>query len=99
MRNRILFIEWKSFGNLHIKQTFEQLGYDVEKYLLDTDKINTVNDEQFTEQLARHIMQSPYYCVFSFNYYPVVAIACKACRVPYVSWTYDSPFIQVYSKT
>ena len=99
MRNRILFMEWKSFGNIHIKQTFEQLGYDVENYLFDTDKINTVNDEQYTGQLARHIIKTPYYGVFSFNYYPVVAIACKACRVPYISWTYDSPFIQIYSKT
>ena len=40
-----------------------------------------------------------YAFVFSFNYFPVVAIACKACKVPYVSWTYDSPFIQLYSKT
>ena len=99
MRDTILFIEWKSFGNLFIQETFRKLGYTVECMPLDQHKVDTRLDGAYTEQLVKRLVSKPYYCVFSFNYFPIVAMACKACRVPYASWTYDSPFIQLYSKT
>jgi len=99
MRNTILFIEWKSFGNEAIKQAFEKIGYVVENYQLDTKKVDTRLDMEYTEKLVKQLMVKAYFCVFSFNYYPIIAIACKACKVPYVSWTYDSPFIQLFSPT
>ncbi len=99
MRNTILFIEWKSFGNAAMRKAFEKIGYTVEMYGLEHKKIDTRIDMVYTEALVKHLIAKPYYCVFSFNYFPIVAMACKACKVPYVSWTYDSPFIQLYSKT
>ncbi len=99
MRNTVLFIEWKSFGNVAITQAFERLDYVVENYPLDPKKIDTRRDMEYTEKLVKALMVKPYFCVFSFNYYPVIAIACKACKIPYVSWTYDSPFIQLFSPT
>ena len=99
MRNTILFIEWNSFGNTYIKEAFEVLEYNVESYALDTKKVDTRRDMDYTEKLVKILMAKPYFCVFSFNYYPIIAIACKACKIPYVSWTYDSPFIQLFSPT
>lgn len=99
MRNTILFIEWKSFGNEAMKMAFERLGYSVEMYGLDTKKIDTRRDTEYTEALVKALLTKPYFCVFSFNFFPIVAMACKACKIPYVSWTYDSPFIQLFSPT
>ena len=99
MRNTILFIEWKSFGNEAIRQAFEKTGYMVENYELDTKKVDTRLDMEYTEKLVKSLMIKSYFCVFSFNYYPIIAMACKACKIPYVSWTYDSPFIQLFSPT
>ena len=99
MRRTILFMEWNSFGNDFVIQAFQLLGYEIERFKFETEVIDTKNDSVFTEKLAMHIVRGKYYMVFSFNYYPVVAIACKATRVPYASWTYDSPFVQLYSKT
>jgi len=99
MRDTILFIEWKSFGNAAITQAFEKLGYKVENYGLDTRNTDTRLDMEYTEKLAQTLLAKNYFCVFSFNYFPIIAIACKACKVPYVSWTYDSPFIQLFSPT
>lgn len=99
MNSKILFIEWSSFGNPYIKEAFNRLGYDVEKILLDTKRVDTRMDAEYTEKLVKRILLGDYRFIYSFNYYPIVAIACKACRVPYVSWTYDSPFIQLYSQT
>lgn len=99
MRNTILFIEWNSIGNGALCQAFERLGYHVERYGLDTKKVDTRLGVEYTEQLVKVLMTKPYFCVFSFNYYPIIAMACKACKIPYVSWTYDSPFIQLFSPT
>lgn len=99
MNRQVLFIEWKSFANQYIKEAFYQYELEVECYGLDTKQIDTRGDVNYTEELVKKILSGSYYFVFSFNYFPIVAMACKACRLPYVSWTYDSPFIQLYSKT
>lgn len=99
MRQNILFVEWQSFGNYFIKQSFHKKGYSVESIPLPRENIDTRCDKTYTEQLVHRILNGSYACVFTFNYFPIVAIACKACKVPYISWTYDSPFVQLYSKT
>lgn len=99
MRNTILFIEWKSFGNEALILAYTKLGYEVERYALNTKKTDTRLDTAYTEELVKVLLAKSYFCVFSFNYFPIVAMACKACKVPYVSWTYDSPFIQLFSPT
>lgn len=99
MRNKIIFIEWASFGTTFVTQSLKKIGYEVEKINLPRGTIDTRDDVKYAEQLVYKILGNEYACVFSFNYFPVVAIACKACKVPYVSWTYDSPFVQLYSKT
>ena len=67
--------------------------------MIPRESIDTRNDIEYTEKLVHRILNGLYAFVFTFNYFPIVAIACKACKVPYVSWTYDSPFVQLYSKT
>ena len=99
MKNKILFLEWASFGTPFIIESFYKLGYQVEKLALPRENVDTRNDVGYAEQLVNQMIGREYAFVFGFNYFPVVAIACKACKVPYVSWTYDSPFIQLYSKT
>ncbi len=96
---KILFIEWKSFGNTYITQAFEATGYQMERFVLDQKNTDTRRDEESAKELTMAIMGKGYTFVFSFNYYPIVAIACKACNTLYVSWTYDSPFVQLFSKT
>lgn len=99
MKNKILFLEWHSFGTPFVIQAFQKLGYSLVREAFPRDKIDTRSDAQYTEQLVHLILGNEYACVFTFNYFPVVAVACKACRIPYVSWTYDSPFVQLYSQT
>ncbi len=96
---KILFIEWNSFGNTAVIQAFEAIGYQVDKFYLDQKGTDTRRDEEVAKNMVSSMIGKGYTFVFSFNYYPVVAVACKACNVLYVSWTYDSPFIQLFSKT
>lgn len=99
MKNNILFVEWACFGTPFLIHSFEKRGYIVDKISIPREKIDTRRDVKYTEILVHKIMSKSYACVFTINYFPIVAIACKACRIPYMSWTYDSPFVQLYSKT
>ncbi|MCR5339291.1 MAG: DUF3880 domain-containing protein [Lachnospiraceae bacterium] len=97
--DKILFLNWKSFGNEHIIPVFEGLGYEVVRMPFDVHDDDTRMSEQLAAGIAQKILETKPVFLFSFNYYPVAAIAAKACRIKYVSWIYDSPFIQSYSQT
>lgn len=95
----ILFLEWKSFGNEFIVTQFQKLGYEVVRHVVDQANDDMRNGQETTEKLARKILEIRPVFVFSFNYFPVAAIACQACRTKYVAWVYDSPYIMLYSQT
>lgn len=97
--DKILFLEWKSFGNDHVIAEFKNRGYRVECFPFPRETEDVRNGVELTEKLAMAIMKERPAFVFSFNYFPVAAIACKACRVKYVSWVYDSPYILLYSQS
>lgn len=96
---KILLLEWNAFGNVHIKKAFEKAGHTVVGMEFYHDREDTRESEELATKVVLKIQENNVDAVFSFNYFPVVAIAAAACKVKYISWTYDSPFIQIYSKT
>ncbi len=97
--DKILFLEWKSFGNEHIIKAFETKGYEIVKLPFPRETEDVRSGRELTEKLTMSILKEKPSFVFSFNYFPVAAIACKACKTKYVSWIYDSPYILMYSET
>ncbi|MCR4692062.1 MAG: DUF3880 domain-containing protein [Lachnospiraceae bacterium] len=95
----ILFLEWDSFGNRYIIPIFESMGYGIEKMPFLFQEEDARSSEELAGRVANRILEVKPAFVFSFNYFPTAAIACKACRTKYVSWIYDSPFIMAYSQT
>lgn len=96
---KILFLEWDSLCKGFMKQALLKKGYDVVIFPFSRETEDTKRSEKLTVSITEELVKGNYDYVFSFNYFPVAAIACKACRVTYVSWVYDSPFIQLYSET
>jgi len=96
---KILFMEWKSLGQKDIMEEFRRRGWEVVCYQFPRESDNTRLNQELCEKLIWKIAGDKYDVVFSFNYFPVISIACNACQVKYVSWTFDSPFIQLYSNT
>lgn len=94
----ILFLEWDSFANEYMKRAWEKNGDTYVTFCFST-KDNTRYGEELTKQIAMTLLSQSFDYMFSFNYFPVAAIAAKACRVRYVSWVYDSPYAQLYSET
>lgn len=96
---KILFLEWKSFGNQYLMEALEEKGYEVISLPFPRETQDTRKSEKLARSIAEKILQIKCDYVFSFNFFPVAAIACQACKTIYVSWVYDSPCIQLYSET
>ena len=96
---KVIFLEWDSFGNQYIKKELENRNYEVICFPFAYQKEDTRRNEDLAVRITSKILETSPEFVFSFNFFPVAAIACKACRIPYLSWTYDCPFIQIYSRT
>lgn len=95
----LLFLKWDAFGTEYMLQEWRRAGYNILIFEFPQKSEDTRRSEELATKVAKSIIDNKIDVVFSFNYFPTVAIACKACRVKYVSWTYDSPYIQLYSKT
>lgn len=96
---KILFMAWKSLGQKDLADEFIRRGWEVVYYPFPREKENTRINKRLCEEIVKTIAEDKYDFVFSFNYFPVISIACNACRIKYISWTFDSPFIQLYSNT
>ena len=96
---KILFMEWKSLGQIDIAEEFRKRNWEIVFYSFPRETENTRLNMDLCEKLVKVIAADRYDFVFSFNYFPVISIACNACKIKYVSWTFDSPFIQLYSNT
>lgn len=94
----VLYLDWKSLANNHILNAFKRKDYSVE--IFDFSKYKDVKiSEEGTSILVEKLLSRKYDFCFSFNYFPIAAIACKVCNVKYVSWTFDSPYVFLYSDT
>lgn len=95
---RVLYILWESYGTDGIVRAFQERGDTVDSFRLDRNQDMRLN-EALAGQLVRYMADKHYDMVFSYNYFPVISLACNACQVKYVSWVYDSPLVALYSNT
>lgn len=96
---KILFPVWDSLGLLFVKQAFCDEGFFIEEYPIPQAEPDQARRAELTGRLATKLLDGGYEAVFSVNFLPMVAIAAKACRLPYLSWIYDNPCVEVYSET
>lgn len=93
----VLFIDWPCFGKVDAVFTLEQMGYSLTMFFHQDyqERISTDFGQAFDDATDGKQFK---FC-FSFNYFPVVAENCKKQGIPYISITYDSPFVALYSYT
>ena len=92
---KVLFFEWKSYGNDDIKEAFEALNIGVVSKAYSSK--DNYHDEEIEKRLLDEIKENNPDFIFSFNYYPPIAYAANKASVPYISWIYDSPYVMIYS--
>ena len=94
---KVLFIEWKSFGNEDMKNAFASEGHEVICYPFSNKDAR--HDAEIEKDLTSALRQKSPDVVFSFNYFPVISNVCKKEDIRYISWIYDSPYVMLYSYT
>lgn len=94
---KVLLLEWKSFGNEDIVDAFLKLGHTVKRVPFSNKEVR--QNEEVESNLIREMQAFSPDFVFSFNYFPIVSLACKKIGTRYVSWIYDSPYVMLYSYT
>ncbi len=96
---KILFPQWESLGQDFIVRAFAGAGYEADPLPFPQAEPDAGKRAGLADQLVKKILAGTYDFVFTVNFLPVVAIACKACRIRYLSWVYDSPCVELYSET
>lgn len=94
---KILMLEWKSFGNEDIISAFNELKHTIKTIPFSNKELHHNEDEE--KRIMSEIHSFSPDIVFTFNYFPIISLACKKADVPYVSWVYDSPYVLLYSYT
>ncbi len=99
---KILFLDWQSYGNLDMVDTFEELkeaGVDLEFELYPYDNHVERDDKVFEDTFTYALKDKGSDLVMSFNFFPIVSKVCNEVGVKYVSWVYDSPALNLFSYT
>ena len=60
-----------------------------------TDKLNDIN---FADAFLAKLQNNNYDCIFSFNFYPIISKVANAVGIKYVSWSFDSPCMTLYTE-
>lgn len=87
---KVLYIIWEAFATEDIHRELVRRGYEVDHHRVSR-KENTDSNQRIEQELIKIMSEKRYDFVFSWNYLPVVSIACNVCKTPYAAWIYDSP--------
>ena len=112
---KILYFDWSEFTGPDCREAMEGLGHTVGiwKHLWNCRSVDEVFTEKTEQALlcpdaagpdgrdygGRREASPQWDIVFSFNYYPAISEVCQKHGVPYISWTFDSPYLPLTSAT
>ncbi len=93
---RILFYEWENFGTYDMAEAFKDLGHTV---LIEKTSQEGLLDPGIIQRIKKDASGLNPDILFTFNYHPNVALACRDIGLDYYSWVYDNPASALYSYT
>ncbi len=96
---KVILIDWNSYGNIYMKSLMEERGYDVCLFPFD-DRKKGEDMESQKKNLSELLSGAQSFdYVFSYNYFPEISDICNQKNTKYISWVYDSPYLNIYSYT
>ena len=93
----VLFIDWPCFDRDETKEALANLGHNVIPFF--HEDYNSLASDTFDSEIKSTIEKNQIELVFSYNYYPLIALACRDENVWYMSFLYDNPYAYIYSYT
>lgn len=94
---KILLYRWNVYHQEAVFDALTRMGHEVVEDEFKGDRYN--EDEQFLPAVIDKIRDTKADIVLTVNYFGVLSDACMQCRIPYVSWTCDSPLIAMYHRS
>ncbi|MCI9446047.1 MAG: glycosyltransferase [Lachnospiraceae bacterium] len=92
---KILYYTWNENSRDDMLWAWKILGH--ETVICDVPCRNYEQDEELAASLERAMQKQGTDCIFSFNFFPVVAETARKHKIKYISWIYDCPHWTMYS--
>jgi len=97
MKKRLLIYEWGSLSEPGFIRAVKNLEYDFTEFAWEIK--NHHADAAFARAFIGKIHAEKIEVVFSYDYFPMIAMICEMNHIPYISWIYDCPLYTLESKT
>lgn len=97
MKKRLLIYKWGSLSEPGFIRTVKKLGYDFVEFACEIKNYHA--DAAFAQAFIGKIHAEKVEVVFSYDYFPMIAMICQMNHIPYISWIYDCPLYTLESKT
>lgn len=86
---RLLLYDMGAYTQHDIMETLKHMGVDFRNILYKLKDV--YKDAYFEKRVKELLAQEQCDAIFSVNYYPILANICYEKKIPYMSWSYDSP--------
>lgn len=91
---KILLYQWQAYGEKSLQKGLEEAEVEVVTY--DRKIENHLLDEAFLQELVLKLVNEKISAVISFDFFPMVSMACKVAKVPYAAWIFGAPHYSLY---
>lgn len=88
-------MQWGTYGQEDIKKAFCQEGHMIIDFSFPADRELEYIEGDFTLRLHEDTPD----IVFSIDYFPVISELCNRNHIRYISWIYDSPYIDLFHES
>ena len=93
----IIFLDWPCFCREDSVAALQALGHNISFFFHKDYDLR--KSGEFDAAFDMFVQKETYDCVFSYNFYPLVAEGCKRNSLKYISIVYDAPHVSLYSYT
>lgn len=94
---RILLYKWEAYSERGLENALKEMGHTVRGYGRKIQ--NHLLDEEFLKELALLLVEEKMEAVVSFDFFPMISMACQAAKIKYISWIFGEPHYSLYSET
>lgn len=94
----LLIYRYGSICEPDVIHALHELGHTVTEITLEIIDKNTPPSKTI-QVVSEALFASHYDAIFSINYFPVLSELCNIFKLPYLSWSVDSPVFEFFSNT
>lgn len=94
---KITFYRYGSITEPDIIRAFAAHGYNVTEYDLEINR-KSLAISDYIKRFSAFLDAHPTDIIFSVNFYPFLSEISRIYHIPYLSWTVDSPVMELYTK-